>query len=58
MKIALFPGSFDPVTIAHVDILKRSVSLFDKVIIGVGNNSSKRSKLTTEVRIQILEAVF
>lgn len=58
MKIALFPGSFDPVTIAHVDILNRSVSLFDKVIIGVGNNSSKRSKLRTEVRIQILEAVF
>jgi pantetheine-phosphate adenylyltransferase len=58
MKIALFPGSFDPVTIAHVDILNRSVSLFDKVIIGIGNNSSKRSKLTTEVRIRIMEAVF
>lgn len=58
MKIALFPGSFDPVTIAHVDILNRSVSLFDKVVIGVGNNSLKRSKLKTDVRIQILEAVF
>ena len=58
MKIALFPGSFDPVTIAHVDILKRSVSLFDKVIVGVGDNSSKRSKLSTEIRIQILQAVF
>lgn len=58
MKIALFPGSFDPVTIAHVDILKRSLSLFDKIVIGVGNNSSKRSKLKTDVRIKILEAVF
>lgn len=58
MKIALFPGSFDPVTIAHVDILKRSISLFDKVIIGVGDNSTKRSKLKTEIRIQILQSVF
>jgi len=58
MKIALFPGSFDPVTIAHVDILKRSISLFDKVVIGVGDNSTKRSKLKTEVRIKILQAVF
>ncbi|MEJ6979400.1 pantetheine-phosphate adenylyltransferase [Pedobacter sp. P351] len=58
MKIALFPGSFDPVTIAHVDILKRSVSLFDKVIVGVGDNSSKRSKLDTDIRIKILQAVF
>lgn len=58
MKIALFPGSFDPVTIAHVDILKRSLSLFDKVVIGVGDNSTKRSKLSSEVRITILRAVF
>jgi len=41
MKIALFPGSFDPITIAHVDIIKRSVSLFDKIVIGVGKNSNK-----------------
>ena len=39
MKVALFPGSFDPVTKAHVDIVKRSVSLFDKVYIGIGVNS-------------------
>jgi pantetheine-phosphate adenylyltransferase len=58
MKVALFPGSFDPVTIAHVDIIKRSVSLFDKVIIAVGTNSSKQSMLSTETRIKILEAVF
>jgi len=58
MKIALFPGSFDPVTIAHVDILKRSISLFDKVIIGIGRNSTKQPMLTLEQRIKILEAVF
>ncbi len=58
MKIALFPGSFDPVTIAHVDIMQRSVSLFDKVIIGVGANSNKQPMLPVETRVKILENVF
>jgi len=58
MKIALFPGSFDPVTIAHVDILTRSMSLFDKVIIGIGKNSTKQPMLALETRIKILESVF
>jgi pantetheine-phosphate adenylyltransferase len=58
MKIALFPGSFDPVTKAHVDIVKRSVGLFDKVYIGIGDNSSKKGLLTIEKREQILRAVF
>ena len=58
MKIALFPGSFDPVTNAHVDILRRSISLFDKVIVGIGLNSTKQPLLDSEVRKKILEAVF
>lgn len=58
MKIALFPGSFDPVTKAHVDIVKRSVGLFDKVYIGIGDNSSKKGLLTIEKREQMLRAVF
>jgi pantetheine-phosphate adenylyltransferase len=58
MKIALFPGSFDPVTKAHVDILKRSISLFDKVVIGIGINSTKQALLPIETRQQILQAVF
>jgi pantetheine-phosphate adenylyltransferase len=58
MKIALFPGSFDPVTKAHVDILKRSISLFDKVIIGIGVNSTKQALLNLEQRKKMLEAVF
>src|SRR5690606_34206150 len=58
MKIALFPGSFDPITIAHVDIIKRSVSLFDKIVIGVGSNSNKNALLSPETRIQMMEAVF
>src|ERR1700679_903380 len=58
MNIALFPGSFDPVTKAHVDIVKRSVGLFDKVYIGIGANSSKQGLLTIEKREQMLRAVF
>ncbi|GAA4912886.1 pantetheine-phosphate adenylyltransferase [Mucilaginibacter defluvii] len=58
MNIALFPGSFDPVTKAHVDIVKRSVGLFDKVYIGIGVNSSKQSFLSIEKRQEMLRAVF
>ena len=58
MKIALFPGSFDPITKAHVDIVKRSLGLFDKVYIGIGVNSSKPGFLPVEKREQMLRAVF
>jgi pantetheine-phosphate adenylyltransferase len=58
MKIALFPGSFDPITKAHVDILKRSLPLFDKVVIGIGLNSNKAAYLTIEKRKEMLSAVF
>jgi pantetheine-phosphate adenylyltransferase len=58
MKIALFPGSFDPITKAHVDILKRSLPLFDKVVIGIGLNSTKSAYLTIEKRKEMLRAVF
>ena len=58
MKIALFPGSFDPVTKAHVDILKRALPLFDKVVIGIGLNSTKTAYLTLEKRKEMLRAIF
>lgn len=58
MKIALFPGSFDPVTKAHVDILKRSLPLFDKVVVGIGLNSNKAPFLSVETRKAMLKAVF
>lgn len=58
MKIALFPGSFDPITKAHVDIVKRSVGLFDKLYIGIGVNSGKQGLLSVEKREQMLRAVF
>jgi pantetheine-phosphate adenylyltransferase len=58
MKIALFPGSFDPITKAHVDILKRSIPLFDKIFVGIGNNSSKQSLLSVDKRLEMIKAVF
>jgi len=58
MKTALFPGSFDPITIAHVDILKRALPLFDKIVIGIGLNSSKQSFLSAEKRQEIVSAIF
>ncbi|HMS53567.1 MAG TPA: adenylyltransferase/cytidyltransferase family protein [Chitinophagales bacterium] len=42
MRIAVFPGSFDPVTIGHADILRRALPLFDKIVIAIGTNSSKK----------------
>jgi pantetheine-phosphate adenylyltransferase len=58
MKTALFPGSFDPITIAHVDILKRSIPLFDRVVLGIGLNSSKQGFLSIETREAIVRSVF
>jgi len=58
MRTALFPGSFDPITKAHVDILKRSLSLFDKIYVGIGVNSTKQSFLSVETRLQMIKAVF
>ncbi|TKB99237.1 pantetheine-phosphate adenylyltransferase [Pedobacter cryophilus] len=58
MKIALFPGSFDPITKAHVDILKRSLSLFDKIYVGIGVNSSKQSLISADKRLEMITAVF
>ena len=47
IKIAVYPGSFDPVTKGHLDILERAASMFDKVIIAVLKNNSKKSYLPT-----------
>ncbi|MBL7692642.1 MAG: pantetheine-phosphate adenylyltransferase [Flavipsychrobacter sp.] len=49
-RICLFPGTFDPITLGHVDIIERAVSMFDKLIIGVGINSSKQPMFTIEQR--------
>ncbi len=58
MRKAVFPGSFDPITSGHVDIVKRAVPLFDEIIVAVGINSSKKYLFPLEQRIAWLEKVF
>ena len=57
-RIALFPGSFDPVTIGHVDIVNRALSLFDNIVVGIGVNSSKKTLYPAEKRKEWLGKVF
>ena len=57
-KIALFPGSFDPITIGHVDVITRSLNLFDKIIIGVGENTSKKYMFPLQDRVQWIKDSF
>lgn len=54
MKVAIFPGSFDPFTLGHLDVLNSALQLFDKVIVAVGFNSSKRGFYTAETRVAII----
>jgi pantetheine-phosphate adenylyltransferase len=49
-RICLFPGTFDPVTLGHIDIIDRSLPLFDKVVVGIGINASKNPMFTAEQR--------
>ena len=55
MKRAIYPGSFDPVTFGHLDIIERSAKIFDEVIIGVLNNSAKNALFTVEERVAMIE---
>lgn len=57
-RIALFPGSFDPITIAHVDILSRALPLFSKVYVGIGLNTNKQALLSRELRENMIRGVF
>lgn len=57
MKSAIYPGSFDPVTLGHVDIIKRSAGLTDKLIVGVLNNSTKTPLFSVEERVNMLKNV-
>jgi pantetheine-phosphate adenylyltransferase len=58
MKIAVFPGSFDPITIGHVDIVKRSIPLFDKIIVAIGVNTQKKYLFSLEQRTEWIKDVF
>ena len=57
-KIAVFPGSFDPITVGHVDIVKRALPLFDQIIVAIGSNSQKQSLFSLEQRIKWIKLVF
>jgi pantetheine-phosphate adenylyltransferase len=57
MKTALYPGTFDPVTKGHEDIINRALALFDKLIVAVANNTSKQTTFTAEEREMMLRAV-
>ncbi len=56
--IAVFPGSFDPITIGHVDLVERALPLFDKIIVAIGVNNQKHYLFSLEQRIHWLKAVF
>lgn len=57
-KKCLFPGTFDPITKGHLDILFRALPLFDEIVIGIGRNSSKQPMFTLEQRMEWIEEIF
>lgn len=58
MKRAVFPGSFDPITLGHVDILDRALPLFDEIILAIGTNADKKYMFSLEDRLRFLEETF
>ena len=57
-KTAVFPGSFDPLTLGHTDIIDRAIPLFDKIIIAIGTNSSKEYMFTLDQRKEFIEKTY
>ena len=55
MKIAIYPGSFDPITIGHIDILKRALNIFDEIIILVADNPHKKSRFSVQERVEMIK---
>jgi pantetheine-phosphate adenylyltransferase len=58
MKRAIFPGSFDPITLGHEDIVQRANDLFDEIIVAVGNNTDKKYMFSTQERLAFIKATF
>ena len=58
MRKAIFPGSFDPITLGHYDIIKRSIPLFDEIIIAIGVNAEKKYMFSLEERKKFIEETF
>ncbi len=57
-RICLFPGTFDPVTLGHTDIINRALPLFDKIIVGIGINSSKNPMFSAEQRMEWFNEIY
>ena len=57
-RICLFPGTFDPITLGHVDIINRALPLFDKIIVGIGLNSAKAPMFSPEQRLQWINDIY
>lgn len=58
MRICLFPGTFDPVTLGHVDIINRALPLFDKIIVGIGLNAAKAPMFSPEQRVSWIKEIY
>src|SRR5690242_4342267 len=58
MRICLFPGTFDPVTLGHVDIINRALPLFDKIIVGIGSNISKAPMFSDQQRMNWINEIY
>ncbi len=58
MKRAIFPGSFDPITLGHVDIINRAMDLFDEIVIAIGINNDKKYLFSLEQRLQFIKDTF
>lgn len=58
MRICLFPGTFDPLTLGHVDIINRALPLFDRIVVGIGLNSAKAPMFSAEQRLQWIRDIY
>jgi pantetheine-phosphate adenylyltransferase len=57
-RICLFPGTFDPVTLGHVDIINRALPLFDKIVVGIGLNAAKAPMFSPEQRVKWIKEIY
>ena len=57
-KVAIYPGSFDPITYGHLDIVERALEIFDKVIVAIADNAEKRPLFSIEERLQMAKIIF